>query len=100
LASWTYQAKGLSVAFVSLTDAIPGVFIDALNRIELVITGDFDAAALALERRRGDAIGEVWALAPLQLVGEAHNSLRGRVDRLVPWWIDGTIIKFGNPRIP
>jgi hypothetical protein len=100
LASWTYQAKGMSVMPAQLSNALPAVLVRTLNRVEVAIDRDFEGALLALKRGRGNAVGEVWVLSPLHSMGEAHSCLRGHVDRLVPWWIENSVIKFGSPRIP
>src|SRR5579864_7379067 len=95
LARWTYEAKGMEVLASPLSGQIPAVLILPLNRVEAVVADDFDAAIAALDKKRGDAVGEVWILTPLHAMGRAHDSFRGRVDRVVPWWIDGGSIKFG-----
>lgn len=100
LAGWTYRAKGMSVVPANFANAIPAVLVRTLNRVEVAIDGDFEGALLALKRGRGDSVGEVWVLTPLHSMGEAHSCLRGHVDRLVPWWIENSMIKFGSPRIP
>jgi hypothetical protein len=100
LARWTYEAKGLTVAPANVSNTIPALLVRSLNRVEAVISADFDEAVVVLEKRRGDAVGEIWVLAPLDAMGLAHASLRGHVDRLVPWWIEGAVIKFGSPRVP
>src|SRR5882672_3010253 len=100
LAQWTYEAKGLTVTPANVSNAIPAVLVRSLNRVEAVISADFEEALSALKKRRGDAVGEIWVLTPLDAMGLAHASLRGHVDRLVPWWIEGAVIKFGSPRVP
>jgi hypothetical protein len=100
LAGWTYEAKGLAVTSTYPILNIAGVMVPTLNRIEAVVTDDFKGAIETLRVTMAEAIGEVWILAPLPNMGAAHAALRGRVDRLVPWWVEGTTIKFGNPRIP
>lgn len=100
LAGWTYQAKGMSVMSAKLANAMPALLVRTLNRVEVAIDGDFEGAVAALKQGTGDAVGEVWVLSPLQSMGEAHAFFRGHVDRLVPWWIENSVIKFGSPRIP
>lgn len=43
---------------------------------------------------------DVWVLVPLSRIAAAHETLRGVVDRIQPWWLEGDRIKFGTPRVP
>lgn len=69
-----------------------------LGRIEHVETGDsfdkLDPRSLAERMSRGV---DVWVLVPLELLGKAHDRLRGLVSHVQPWWLheDGTV-RFGR----
>jgi hypothetical protein len=98
--AWTYEATGLETV-VGITDlSTPAVFIPALNRLEAIVSdGEDDLGALQQGLRRSPH-GEVWVLAPLSLMGDVRSALRGRVDRIVPWWVADQAVKFGAPQIP
>jgi hypothetical protein len=98
----TYEGVGDEAheAEVRYNGASCMVILPSLRRVEYV-RGDIDLGTedlAQLRRLRQDF--EVWFLMPLELVGRAHALLRGRVDQLQPWWLDGSAVRFGAPRIP
>jgi hypothetical protein len=98
--AWSYEASGLET-IVGVTNAsTPAVFIPALNRLEAIVTEGQDELGALQEGLTTPRYGEVWVLAPLSLMGYFHTTLRGRVDRIVPWWVDDQAVKFGAPEIP
>jgi hypothetical protein len=98
--AWSYEASGLEAIVGTTHLSMPAVFIPALNRLEAIVT-EGQGEVGALQAGFASSLhGEVWVLAPLSLMGYFHAALRGRVDRIVPWWVDAQIVKFGAPEIP
>lgn len=68
--------------------------------VELVVDdGPFEAlgpAVWALAARGW----KVVALTPSARSGEAHRALRGTPCRLQPWWVEGSVVRFGNFETP
>ncbi len=77
-----------------------GVVVPSLRRFEYVRMDLHLEPEDLMQLRRLRKGFEVWALVPLELVGRAHAVLRGRVDQLQPWWVEGDAVRFGAPRVP
>jgi hypothetical protein len=79
----------------------PDLLLPGLRRVEEIETeqtlDNLDERRIAQLRRLGL---ELWILVPLSRIADAHERLRGLVDRLQPWWISDERIAFGQPRIP
>ena len=82
-------------------DTSPDVVLPGLRRIEEVETEDtFDALEdIRIESLRRPGM-EVWVVVPLSRISDAHLRLRGRADRIQPWWVEHDSIRFGFPRVP
>lgn len=96
---WTYLAKGHLAANATIA-SLPGMYVTDLRRLEVVV-GELDLGPELISQLQAEREwDEVWILAPLGAMGQAHATLRGQVDRLVPWWVVDHQVKFGSPEIP
>ena len=95
----TYEAKGISVHTPPYgSESAADLSLPALARVEEIETEDtldkIHIDRLLEFRLRGL---DVWVLVPLSRLGSAHDTLRGIVSRLQPWWLEGEIVRFGRP---